>query len=367
MIEERCHDGDYNAGTVKRFVFAFLVACGGPGRVPEVSLALPQPVDSATHAPATLLGCTIVGTGERRREGEEEYPFRVFDSNEARLPVFVIAHPEVAHVTWHFPERANHGRARVGLGGQSHVRYEGYADLYGRTFTTTTRMDSVADHLWAHAGSPIDVMSATQGGEIFAQVATPFRAPRMLVVQGNCASVVYTPAFPHFDRKDRSIKLVSDAPTFRLFASPSSPRAFTTLTPEQPVFFDVVDRSGDFVHVTGDEGNVGFDAWVLASETREFSGGGRVHHYHRNSPPTVRLDGKKAARVARDTPLYAGDPPLAVDSAWIEKGAHVVYDPNAATLGDGRKVVPFDFEDLFIVAPEGSRLWIAEDVVSSWQ
>ena len=34
-------------------------------------------------------------------------------------------------------------------------------------------------------------------------------------------------------------------------------------------------------------------------------------------------------------------------------------------MADGRDVVPFDFEDRFIVAPEGGRLWIAKDVVSS--
>jgi hypothetical protein len=353
---------------MKRFLLAFVVACGG-ARVPEVSLATPAPANSAV-TPATLLECTIVGTGERRREGEDadEFPFRVFESEEAREPVFVIARPDLAHVTWsHFPERAGRGRAQVGLGGQMHVRYDGFADLYGRTFTATTRMDSIAGHLWAHGGSPIDVMSATNGGDVFASVQTPFKAPRTIVVQGNCANIVYEPTFPPRASKERNITAMSDGPSFRLFASPASGRALTTITPEASVVFDVVERSGEFVRVTGDEGHIGFDAWVLAADTRAFSGGGQLHGVHRTRPPSVRVDGSKTARVARDTPLYvSGDEgAVAVRHALVEHGAVVAYDPARGQTADGREVVPFEFVDRFIVAPEGRDLWIARDVVSS--
>jgi len=87
-----------------------LAACGGASRTNEVSLSLPTPSQTAAPPPATLLGCTIVGTGERRREGEEPFPFRVYESDSAHEPVFVIDRPQVAHVTWsHFPERAGRG------------------------------------------------------------------------------------------------------------------------------------------------------------------------------------------------------------------------------------------------------------------
>ena len=161
---------------MKRILGALvLMACGGGTRVSEVSLALPVPA-ATTGSPATLLECTIVGTGERHREGEEPFPFRIYESENAPQPAFVITYPSIAHVTWsHFPipTHGGHGRAHAAIAGQG-VRYEGFADLYGRTFTTTTRMDSVDGHLWAHAGSPIDMMSASNG-EIFGSVRTPFR------------------------------------------------------------------------------------------------------------------------------------------------------------------------------------------------
>ena len=62
----------------------------------EVNLSLPVASATATATPATLLGCTIVGTGERWRDDEEPSPFRVYESEEAHEPVFVIEHPEVA-------------------------------------------------------------------------------------------------------------------------------------------------------------------------------------------------------------------------------------------------------------------------------
>ena len=354
---------------VKRLACAFvLAACGGGGgRAPEVSLVLPAPSASATVA-KTLLECTIVGTGERRREGEDAdaFPFRVFDGEESREPVFVIARPEIAHVTWwHFPRRAGRGRARVGLGDQAHVRYEGWADLWGRTFTTTTRMDAVAGHLWARQGSPIDLMSAN-GGEIFGSVPTQFRAPKTIVVQGNCADVVYEPATPPRESKPRHITVVNEGPAIHMFASPTAARAFTMVTPQWPVYFDVVERSGDFVHVTGEEGNIGFDAYVPASETREYAGG-RLGGHHMTRRPTIGVGGP-TIRVPRDTPLYVstmGEGPLAVAGAVIERGAVIAYDLMQATKIDGREIVPFDFTDRFIVAPEGGHLWIAKDVVTS--
>ena len=345
-----------------------LVACGGTARAPEVSLALPAPPVTAT-TPATLQDCAIVGTGERRREGEDPFPFSIYEREAAPQPIFVIEHPEMTHVAWsHFPvpKAGGRGRARAAIGGQARVRYEGFADLYGRTFTMTTRMDSVDGHLWAHAGSPVDVMSASNG-EIFASVRTPFRAPHAIVVHGNCANVIYEPSFPRRVTKPRTNVMVSESLSFRLFASPSSAREFTTITPSVPVLFELVERKDEFVHVTADEENIGVDAWVLASDVREISGGGRARGSHVAMPPSVRIGGPNKGRVARDTPLYTSstDAPLAVEGAFIERGAVVVFNPADAVTADGREIVPFEFEDRFIVAPEGGRLWIAKDVITS--
>jgi hypothetical protein len=340
------------------------MACGGGSRPAEVSLALPAPVTSAAQ-PATLLECTIVGTGERPRDGEDPFPFRVYASEDAPMPVFVVAHPEIAHVTWsHFPipQHAGRGRARAAFGGQSHVRYEGFADLYGRTFTATTRMDSVDGHLWAHAGSPIDMMSASRG-EIFGSVRTPFKAPHDIVVHGNCANVIYEPSVPKRVAKG-SFDVETQSASVRLFAAPSSPRPFTTIAPLDPVPLVIVERKNEFVRVTADEGNIGFDAWVLASDVHEISGDGRLG-FRRGVSAGLRAGGGTKALVSRDTQLYVGDEPTALRGAVVERGAIVHFVPREAVTSNGRELIPFLFEDAFIVAPEGERLWIAKDVVSS--
>ncbi len=352
---------------MRRIACAFvLVACGGGSRAAEVSLALPAPSIAAT-TPATLLGCTIVGKGERPREDEDPIPFRVYASEDAPVQVFVIGDPEIAHVTWsHFPvpQHGGRGRARVAIGGQARVRYEGFADLYGRTFTATTRMDSVDGHLWSHAGAPVDMMSASNG-EIFASVRTPFRAPGAIVVHGNCASVIYEPSVPKRVTKPRSFDDESASPSFRLFATPMSARAFTTITPRDAVPLVVVERKNEFVHATADEGNIGFDAWVLASDVHAISGGGRPVGFLRGVSPTTRAGGGIKGYVSRDTLLYVGDEPVALRGAVVERGAVVHYVPREAVMAHGRELIPILFEDLFVIPPEGERLWIAKDVVSS--
>jgi len=346
---------------------ALVVAACGAGAPPAVSLPADVPaVESRPSAPVTLLGdCRVIGSGERRREGDDGAPFEVFGSNEARVPAFVIARPEHAHVVWsHFPARADDGRtrARVDLGGQEHVRYSGYADLYGRTFTITTRMDSVAGHLWARAGAPADVMAATAGGDVYVRVPAPFEAPRTIVVKGNCGALLYDPDVPDTAPNERAADVVNASRSFELFASPTSARPFTTVTlaPEQLVSFQVFERRAGFVRVGADEGYVVIDAWVPASEVVQVSGRGVLRPL-RPTPATFRFSG--AAHVERDTPLYVGDPPEALRGAVVERNASVLVDARWRTTIEGRAVVAFAFADGLVVAPEGSHLWIAEDAV----
>ena len=338
---------------VKRLLLGMFVACGAPA--PQTVSLAPQHEAAAPDIARTVLACTVVGTGERRRDGES-YPFLVYESEDAHLPAFVIDQPARVHVTWmHFPEQG-HGRARFSIGGQSHVRFEGVTDTYGRTFTITRRMESVAGHLWVHAGSPADVISANAKGEIFVSVETPFKAPRTIVAQGNCSDLVYQPEFPERAAKERHPSAATPKP-FRLYASPTLARPFTTISPSSLVTFDVIERNADFVHVTGDEGHVGFDAWVPSSEIGDFAGPTLVHG-RLTGPPVVDALGPRK-RVLRDTQLYVGDEPTLVRGAIVEKGAFVVTHEESGAM------VAFDFADGLIVAPEGGHLWIAKDVVSS--
>lgn len=340
---------------MKRLVLAFVVvACGSPA---PRAVSLASEHDAAPPVIAkTVLPCTIVGTGERPREGDA-YPFRIYESEDARLPVLVIDQPELAHVTWmHFPERG-HGRARLSIGGQSHVRFEGFAETYGRTFTITRRMESVAGHLWAHAGSPVDVISADANGDVFVHVETPFKAPKTIVAQGNCSDLVYQPTFHERPKKERPTG-ASSAKSFRLYAAPTTAHPFTTISPSSPVAFSIRERGGEFFHVTGDEGHIGFDAWVLASEIGEYTPSDEMVSGHLEGN-RIGLALAPQKRVRRDTPLFVGDEPTPVRGAIVEAGATIVTHEEQGAF------VAFEFSDGLIVAPEGEHLWIAKDVVSS--
>lgn len=315
---------------------------------------------------ATLLGdCRIAGSGERTRDdGAAAVPFIVFDANDAIEPAFVIAHPEHVRVVWtKFPLRADDGRtrARVEIGGQGHVRYAGFTNLYGRTFTTTKRMDSVRGHLWARATSPIEMMSATASGEIFARVSTPFEAPKTIVVRGNCADVVYAPELASRPPTLQT-SAVNRASSLRLYASPTSTPFAMLVASDAGIGFDVLERRADFVHVAAEEGHIGIDAWVQASDITDVSGRTRSGR-HTTIAPRLRIGGPARSRVLEDTPLFVGASPTALAGAFVEKDAIVVHDAQSVKV-DGREVVAFSFEDLVITAPENRSLWIARDALA---
>ena len=338
--------------------FALALCACSASRAPQtVSL------EARTAAPAnaitkTVLRCTIIGTGERLREGEL-YPFRLYAANDARAPVFVIERPELAHVTWQeLPERPSHDRARISIGGQSHVRYEGFADTYGRTFTLTRRMESVAGHLWAHAGAPAYVLSARSNGDVFVAVETPFKAPHEIIAQGNCSDLAYAPVAPERAAKERRPSAAAGTP-FRVYASENDARPFTTVSPSSMVALDVVSRGAERVHVTGDEGWVGFDAWVPASDVVAYAPAGSLPHEHRPREPRVEPSGRRS-RVLRDAQLFleGEGAPEPLRGGIVERGALVV------TREEDGPLVAFEFVDDMIAAPEGQHLWIAKDVVS---
>jgi len=101
-------------------------------------------------------------------------------------------------VTWsHFPARVDeaHGRARIELGGQEHLRFTGYALLKGRTFSTRQRMVAEHGHIWARAGAPVEML-AVEGGIAVVEVGTPSYLPRSLRVRGACGALAYEPEEP---------------------------------------------------------------------------------------------------------------------------------------------------------------------------
>jgi hypothetical protein len=359
---------------VKRFfALGFCLACSSAPVVSAVHVA-PLPVAPAPTVDATLLGeCRVEGTGERWAPTlQREVPqFDVFAKHESRAPAFVIAQPGMAHVVWtHFPHLGErNGRARVALGGQKHVRFEGYASLEGRTFSTSKRMFAEPGHLWARAGAPIEMLAA-EGDIAIARVETPFVAPKTLTLRGPCDVVAYVPEEPdHATPGER--KSIGSAQnrtaSFDLFASPSS-QPFTTITLEgdHDLMFDVMDRRDGFVRVEAETGDVGFDAWMRAADVDENDVGGIGLGGFGTSGRCGGAFSSLHGVLVRDAQLFVGEAtPVTISGAFVEKDAEIRYTSGDERTVDGHVMIAFDFEDYMIRAPEDARMWVAKDAVQS--
>jgi hypothetical protein len=349
-------------------------ACAQPVRsVPAVYVAPPPRTAPVAEAGGTLLGeCRIAGSGERAQGSLEDAPeFDVFASHDARQAALVVADTATAHVTWsRFPAiPQKDARAHVALGGQRHVRFGGWASLSGRTFSTARRMYAEPGHLWAHAGAPIEMMAA-EGGVAIARVASPFVSPKTFLVRGACKGVVYEPEEPaHAKRPDRDAKesVLNRYASLDLFAAPKG-RSFTTITFENQRSFvlDVLDRRDGFVRVAGDEGDVGFDAWVRAGQvTDDDSGFGTIGLSGYGTSSCGGMFSAYRGTLIRDEKLFVGDKPVELRGAVVEKDADILYRPGEAKTVGGHELVPFEFADRMIRAADGASMWVAKDAVAS--
>jgi hypothetical protein len=358
-------------------LWAGVVACAHPVNVPVVELVA-SPSVQATSEGTLLEECSVVGTGERTTYGQEKPEFDVFASIDGRAAAFVIAAPSRTHVTWsHFPTRINgrHGRARVELGGQEHLRFTGYARLQGRTFSVRARMYAEPGHLWARAGAPVEML-AVDGGVAVARVRTSFVSPKELLIRGACKAVVYEPEEPQHAaieaRKDVE-NVLNAGVSLDLFASGRDPKPFTTIITEgaQTLSLDVIERHGGFVRVAVDIGDIGFDAWVRSSEVTDDLGAtgigldGFGMSSHCGGIGTV-----EQGVIARDTPLFLGtsqsrngEEPVALASAVVEKNAVVYFWSSDETTVDDKVMVPFTFADAMITSAGEARFWIAKDAI----
>ncbi len=356
------------------------MACAHTANVPSVDItALPG---APAQTDGTLLDeCRIVGTGERVTPGKEQPDFDVFASLAARRAAFIIAGPAQTHVTWsHFPARIDeaHGRARVELGGQEHIRFTGYALLRGRTFSAMQRLyaeglapsERQEGHLWARAGAPVEML-AVEGGAIVAEVGTPFVSPKELIVRGACSAIVYEPEeskHPVAKARTSDESVLNSGVGLDLFASPEEPRPFTTITTEEAelLVMDVIERRGRFVRVAIDIDDVGFDAWVPSSEvTADVGARGIGLSGFGTSSRCGGMGNVQEGVIRRDTPLFVGPSPALLASAVVEKNADVYLSTSEETTVDDKVVVPFTFTDGMLIPPNDARFWVAKDDVQS--
>jgi hypothetical protein len=356
---------------VRRFLAAiFLTACSSH-TVPVVSVAV-LPIAPTTPVEETLLGdCRIVGTGDRSHGSEtnEAKDFDVFASRDARQPSLLIASPGAVAVTWsHLPSPADHKRrAQVGLGGQKHIRYDGWSSLEGRTFTAQKRLYAEPGHLWARVGAPVAMLGA-EGRVAVAQVDTPFLSPKTLVVRGGCDVVSYQPDEPKRESAPERKSLATatnHATTLPLFATPSGD-PFTTFTFDgtNALTLDVMERKDGFVRVMGEVEDIGFDAWVREGDVEEDAMSGLGLHGFGTSSCGGSVSAEHGI-VKRDATLFVGTTPVALAGAVIEKDAEIRWQRGDETTVEGRTYVAFDFEDFTISAAEGSRMWIAKDAIGA--
>lgn len=346
----------------------FVTACSSH-QVPVVSVAV-LPATPTTPVDETLLGeCRIVGTGERSHwtENSEPSQFTVFASMQAREPSLVIAAPGAVAVTWsHFPSPADHKRrAQVGLGGQKHIRFDGWSSLEGRTFTAQRRLFAEPGHLWARVGAPVAMLGA-EGRVAVARVETPFLSPKTLVVKGACDGVSYQPDEPERasppERKSLA-SAINKSKSLALFATASG-QPFTTLAfdGDYTLSLDVMERKDGFVRVMGEAEDVGFDAWVRADDVDEDSIGGLGLHGFGTSSCGGVISAERGV-VNKDTQLFVGKTPVALVGAVVERDAEIRWQRYDETTLDGRTFLAFDFEDFTIMSADDQRMWIAKDAV----
>ncbi len=355
---------------MRRILAAIFVTACSSHAVPVVSVAA-LPASPTTPVEETLLGeCRVVGTGERRRWSENTDPVRfdVFAAPQAREPSLVIASPGAVAVTWsHFPSPSDHKRrAQVGLGGQKHVRFDGWSSLAGRTFTAEKRLFAEPGHLWARVGAPVAMLGA-EGRVAVARVDTPFLSPKTLVVKGACDGVSYQPDEPERasppERKSLA-EATSKSSSLPLFASPSG-QPFTTLgfDVDYTLSLDVMERKDGFVRVMGEVEDIGFDAWVRSSDVEEDAMGGIGLGGFGTSSHCGGVMSAEHGIVARDTPLFVGETPVALAGAFVERDAEIHWQRGDEMTVDGRTYLAFDFDDYEITAPEEKRMWIAKNAV----
>jgi hypothetical protein len=337
--------------------------------VPVVSVAM-LPVSPQSGVDATLLNeCRITGTGEREHEPEDgvHARFEVFATRVSKDASLVIAQPGAVAVSWsHFPAPSEaKGRAMAGLGGQKHIRFDGWASLHDRTFSAQKRLYAEPGRLWARVGAPIEMLGA-DGNVAVAHVETPFASPKRLLVRGACDTIAYEPEAPARGKsgEKKSIGMgTSRTATLALFASPSG-QPFTTLTfdADFTLGFDIMERHEGFVRIAGEAGEVGFDAWVRASDIEEDTLG-TINMHGFGSSSCGGASSADHGIVARDAPLFVGKTPVALAGAFVEKDAELRFLWNDTQTVDGRTYLAFDFEDFMISAPEDQRMWIAKDLV----
>ncbi len=245
------------------------------------------------------------------------------------------------------------------------MRFAGWSELRGRTFSAKRRMYAERGHLWARAGAPIR-MAAVEDGVAIATVATPYASPRTLSVRGGCEAIAYDAAPPENEAPGRGgvDTVVNRNVAINLYASPGG-RPFVGLVfgASGAESLRVLARRDGFVRVTAEDGDVGFDAWVREGQTSEYVGYGSGSGYGYGSSHCGGRAWYERGTVTKDAPLFVGESPEGLPGAVVEKGATIAFRSRDAKTVGGAVLVPFDFDNRIITAPEGQQLWIAKDVI----
>jgi len=127
---------------------------------------------------------------------------------------------------------------------------------------------------------------------------------------------------------------------------------------------DVMEKQSGFMRVAADIDNVGFDAWVRASDVT----GERLRNGHRAERfwdlfSLWRYGRGQEGVIHRDTPLFVGVVPAPLASAVVEKNAHVYLWTSDEVTVDDKVLVSFSFADGMITPWGDARFWVAKDDV----
>lgn len=242
-----------------RWAALLLVSCAA-SHVDEIPIARLPALPPAQEVKS--LHCRIDGSGEI--DPGEERPFIVHDSEYNHAPLLSIRARAQVHVTWSglpVPSRDPARRARVEIGGQHWIRASGYSDLAPRKFQIARRANVESDRVWIRGGSTVTLLGEDDAN-VIVEVPSEIEDPAFIRGKTACANVQFVPDhLPSADAPPTSNEQAM-IDTIALHADPSDPKTLATYRIGYSLEVSVLERKGEWVHVTGSFGQTSFDGWL---------------------------------------------------------------------------------------------------------
>ncbi len=306
---------------------------------------------TATPAPP----CVIEGDGSSGYQS-----FLVFASAGDPSPIAVVRDPRKVPVRFTaFPPYETGGRVAVEIAEKQTLEMRGFVDLDRVSFQLARRVDFVAPHVFADAGTVVQVRGR-DGTELLVDVRTAFEEPKSVSVRAPCSALAYANASLADRHPEAGREVVPAAGEMTFYAGPGLGAIFQARLPIERTF-TVFERRGDFVHVRvghrpsyeHTDGTLVVDAWVrhdsIAPPTPDDS------DHSDCGLPDERDRCADGPRIREDTPIRLGSTGPVIGTA--RSGAWVTLGDRA----DGGVAVEFFYD--VIGPPPGKKFFVEESAL----